>query len=455
MSRLLTIIRREYVQRVRSRFFVLATVLGPLAMLAFTVVPALIFNIDAGGPARIAIVDETGRVYDRVRDALLRDPDAADGADGSNGSATAPAAGAEGMPGARAAQASGRKAEAGYTLEQVAVAGRSVAEVQRDLNARVRRNELDAYVVLPRDFLATGKADYFARNLGDDRTVRQFKSRLSEAVSEQRLIDRGINVQFVHESTRQLTLTTRKAGAEGGAAAADGGSSFGLAFGIGFFIYITVLLYGQVILGAVVEEKTTRLTEMLFSSVRTFTLMMGKLLGVSLVALTQFSIWAGAFLLVTLYGASALAGSNIHLPQVAPSVIIYAVLFFVLGYFLYATIYLLLGAMVTTTQEGGQLSMPVVFMLAASLWLAVPVIRSPNSSFAKLVSLIPFSAPITMMARIVAEPPPFWQIALSLLIGFATVALLIWLTARVYRVGMLMYGKRASIPEVLRWVRQE
>ncbi len=454
MSKLLTIIRREYVQRVRSRFFVLATVLGPLAMLAFTVVPALIFKINAGGPVRIAIVDETGHMYERVQAALLRNPDAEEDAGEAAEQAATPAANAGRDPGARAPQSSGRSPEVSYTLEQVAPAGRAPAEVQRALNERVRRNELDAYVILPRDILATGKAEYYARNLGDVVTVRQFKSRLSEAVSEQRLIDRGINVQFVHDSTRELSLATRKAGAAG-AAASDGGGSFGLAFGIGFFIYITVLLYGQVILGAVVEEKATRLTEMLFSSVDTFTLMMGKLLGVSLVALTQFLIWAGAFLLVTLYGAGALAGSNVHLPHVAPAVVVYAVLFFVLGYFLYATIYLLLGAMVTTTQEGGQLSMPVVFMLAASLWLAVPVIRSPNSSFARLVSLIPFSAPITMMARIVAERPPLWEIALSLLIGFATVALLIWLTARVYRIGMLMYGKRASIPEMLRWIRQE
>jgi ABC-2 type transport system permease protein len=210
-----------------------------------------------------------------------------------------------------------------------------------------------------------------------------------------------------------------------------------------------------VILGAVVEEKATRLTELLFSSVQTFTLMMGKLLGVSLVALTQFAIWAAAFLLVTIYGAGALAASQIHLPPVAPSVVVYAVLFFLMGYFLYATIYLLIGAMVTTAQEGGQLSMPVVFMLAASLWLAVPVIRSPTSSFAQWVSLVPFSAPITMVARIVTEPPPAWQIALSLVIGFGTITLLIWLAARVYRVGMLMYGKRASIPEVLRWARMK
>ncbi|MFL6210602.1 MAG: ABC transporter permease [Pyrinomonadaceae bacterium] len=453
MTRLLAIIRREYVQRVRTRFFLLATVLGPLVMLGFTVVPALIFQINAGGATRVAIVDETGRMYERVRGALLRGADDEEaGADTSAKAANANDSIAEHAPDSRG-KVGQPPIEFDYIVEQVALSGRTPEAVKNELNERVRRNELDAYVVLPRDVLETGRAEYYARNLSDEFTVGQIKRRLGQAISEQRLLDRGVNLAFVHDSARAISLTTHKAGAAG--ASTEGRGSFGLAFGIGFFIYITTLLYGQVILGAVVEEKATRLTELLFSSVRPNTLMLGKLLGVSLVALTQFTIWAVAFLALTLYGAGALAAGNVHLPAVAPSLVVYAILFFLMGYFLYATIYLLVGAMVTTTQEGGQLSMPIVFMLAASLWLAVPVIRSPNSTFAKVVSMIPFSAPITMMARIVAEPPPAWQIALALLIGFGTVALLIWLAARVYRIGMLMYGKRASIPEMLRWARMK
>jgi len=449
MTKLLAIIKREYVQRVRSRMFLVATILGPLVMFSFTVVPALIFQINAGGAQRVAIVDETGRLYERVREVILRAEDE-DKADDEQSSVRTNEEMRNGNLKASARRPSSVDDESAYILEQVAPAGRALEDVKRELNERVRRNELDAYIILPRDILETGKAEYYARNLGDEDAVRRLQDRVSEAVSDERLAARGIDPQLVRASSQRIELTPQKAGAAG---AAGGRGGFGLAFGIGFLIYLTILLYGQVVLGAVVEEKATRLTEMLFSSVDTFKLMIGKLLGVSLVALTQFSIWALAFLLLTLYGASA-TGSSFHLPRIAPSVVAYACLFFMLGYFLYATIYLLVGAMVTTTQEGGQLSMPIVFMLVASLWLAVPVIRSPTSSLAVWLSLIPFSAPITMMARIVTEPPPAWQIALSLLIGFGTTALLIWLAARVYRVGMLMYGKRASIPEMLRWVRQ-
>jgi ABC-2 type transport system permease protein len=110
--------------------------------------------------------------------------------------------------------------------------------------------------------------------------------------------------------------------------------------------------------------------------------------------------------------------------------------------------------MVTTTQEGGQMAMPVIFLLMAGLYMAFPVIRSPNSSFAFWVSMFPFFSPITMIVRIVSQMPPFWQIALSLIIGYSTVVLLLWLASRIYRIGMLMYGKKATIPEVMRWVRQ-
>jgi len=129
-------------------------------------------------------------------------------------------------------------------------------------------------------------------------------------------------------------------------------------------------------------------------------------------------------------------------------------LFFLMGYFIYATLYALVGSMVTTSQEGGQLAMPIILLLVVGFYLAFPVIRSPNSPFAVWVSLVPFFAPITMLIRIVAAEPPAWQVAVSLCLGFATVAGMLWLAGRVYRVGMLMYGKRATIPEVLKWVRQ-
>jgi ABC-2 type transport system permease protein len=221
-------------------------------------------------------------------------------------------------------------------------------------------------------------------------------------------------------------------------------------------MYLTILMYGQMILGAVIEEKETRIAEILFSSVKPFTLMMGKLIGVSMLALTQLAIWGLAFAAFALYGVGVLAskGVPLHIPNVPLGHFAYFGLFFLLGYFMYSTIYALIGSMVTTAQEGGQLSMPVVLLPLIGFYLFLPVSRSPDSSFAFWVSMFPFFSPMTMLVRIVTQTPPLWQIVLSLFLGFGTVALVTWLAARIYRVGMLMAGKKATIPEVMRWVRQ-
>ena len=345
--------------------------------------------------------------------------------------------------------------EQGYAVEMVEADGRDIEEVKRRLNERVKRDELDGYLVIPPDVLTTGAAEFYARNTGDVFTNGQIADRLTKAVREQRMVERNINPAEMREITQPVRVKTKKVG-EGREDAEDTGQGFYLVFGVGFVIYLTILMYGQVILGAVIEEKETRIAEILFSSIRSFPLMMGKLIGVSLVALTQFAIWGLMFAAFALYGVAKLAeqGMAIPLPHVPASVFAYLVLFFLLGYFIYSTIYALVGSMVTTTQEGGQLAMPIILILVLGFYMAFPVIRAPNSPFAFWVSMVPFFAPITMLIRIVTQTPPFWQIALSLAIGFATVVLLLWLAARVYRVGMLMYGKRATIPEVLKWIRQ-
>src|SRR6185295_11961974 len=280
------------------------------------------------------------------------------------------------------------------------------------------------------------------------------QSAINRAAREQRLIDAKVDTKTRQDLLKPIQLQSIKSGT--GGQEADTSASFALVFAIGFIMYLAILMYGQIILGAVIEEKETRIAEILFSSVRPFTLMMGKLVGVSLVALTQLTIWGLAFSAFALYGAGVLAsrGISANIPNIPLSQYIYFGLFFLLGYFVYATIYALVGSMVTTAQEGGQLAVPIVLILVVSFYVFFPVSRAPDSTFSFWVSMIPLSAPIAMLVRIVTQTPPFWQIALSLLIGFGSVLAIMWVAARVYRVGMLMYGKRASIPEALRWARQ-
>jgi ABC-2 type transport system permease protein len=449
MNKLFAVIKREYLQRLRSRMFIITTILGPLMLIVFSVIPSLIFSIKAGGATKIAVVDQTGRLYERVRTSILKEETSNARDNTTSNDVVSRNMGPGAKNGVDAVKAATKIA---FQVEEVPGQG-DLATTMASLDQRVRNKELDGYIVLPGDVLEKGVVEFRARNLSDVFTREKLQDRVSRAVVEQRMIDANIAPELVRQKSEPIKLKSAQAGGEG---KEDKGGAFAVVFIFGFLIYLTILMYGQVVLGAVVEEKETRIAEILFSSVKSFTLLIGKLIGVSLVALTQLTIWGVAFGAFAIYGLGMLAaqGMEVSLPTLQPIMILWFVLYFLLGYFLYATIYALLGSMVTTSQEGGQLSLPIVFTLLAAFYMAFPVIRSPDSPFAFWVSMVPFFSPITMIVRLVTQPPPVWQILLSLAIGYTTVVLIMWLAARIYRIGMLMYGKKASIPEVVRWIRQ-
>ena len=438
MTKLLAIVKREYTQRVRSRMFIVTTVLLPVGIALFGVLPALVANIELGNPMRIVVMDSTGKLFGRLKSSLEDNKEAV----------VVP----EANPSKPPNQFDNKNPK--FFLEDAAVGGRSQNDVKSELERRLQAKQIDAFLILPADLLQTGKAQLYRRNTSDLFSTGQIQEALDKSVRELRLIEAHVDSKTMSELARPVIFETTRISGSG--SERDSGSGFALVFASGFLMYISVLLYGQVVLGAVIEEKETRIAEVLFSSVRPFTLMIGKLLGVSLVALTQLTIWGVAFGAFALYGVGILASRGIPatIPNIPISFYIYFALFFLSGYFVYSTLYALVGSLVTTAQEGGQVAMPIILMLVVSFYFFLPVSRAPDSRLSFWLSMIPFFAPVSMLVRIVTQTPPFWQIALSLLIGFVTATLLTWLASRIYRIGMLMYGKRPTIPEVIRWVRQ-
>ena len=438
MTKLLAIVKREYTQRVRSRMFIVTTVLLPVGIALFGVLPALVASIELGNPMRIVVMDSTGKLFGRLRSSLEDNKEAA----------VVP----EANPSTPPNQFDNKNPR--FFLEDAAVGGRSENDVKAELERRLQAKEIDAFLILPADLLQTGKAQLYRRNTSDLFSTRQIQEALDQSIRELRLIEAHVDSKTMSELARPVVFETTRISGSG--SERDSGSGFALVFASGFLMYISVLLYGQVVLGAVIEEKETRIAEVLFSSVRPFTLMIGKLLGVSLVALTQLTIWGVAFGAFALYGVGILASRGIPatIPNIPISFYVYFALFFLSGYFVYSTLYALVGSLVTTAQEGGQVAMPIILLLVVSFYFFLPVSRAPDSRLSFWLSMIPFFAPVSMLVRIVTQTPPFWQIALSLLIGFVTATLLTWLASRIYRIGMLMYGKRPTIPEVIRWVRQ-
>jgi ABC-2 type transport system permease protein len=221
-----------------------------------------------------------------------------------------------------------------------------------------------------------------------------------------------------------------------------------------------IVLYGQNILRGVLEEKTTRVAEVIVSSVSTDVLLAGKVIGVGAVGLLQQAVWMGSAwglyqFRVQIFSALGMpAMPNLPLPQVPPMLIVALVLFFILGYGLYAALFAAVGAMCSSQEDANQAAQPVIMLLVFSIIFAQPVMLNPTSRLAEIVSWIPFSAPVIMPMRMSAISIPWYELAGTLAGVAVTCALCVWLSARIYRVGLLMYGKRPTMRELARWIRQ-
>ena len=449
MKKFLAVVRHEYKKIVLKWSFIIATLLFPLFAAAFAVVPALIFSIK-GEATRIAIVDQSGKIAARVRDNLSDEKMKQKVEEAQKQSADDLTASQTDRM-----KKMSRQLGESFIFTDYNFVGKPLEQIRRELKAQVADDKIDAYLIIPLDYAAPdANFEFSSRKAGDLNANDALREAVNGAVRSQRLADANINETQLQNLSEDVNLSIKKVDEKGDEKDNDG--IVFAAFTVGFMIYISLLIYGQQILSAVVEEKETRIAEILFSSAKPFELMMGKLVGVCLAGLTQLAIWITSALILAGIGLSKLnaAGKNIAIPDISWLTVVYFFIFFLLGFFIYATIYALIGSMVTTVQEGGQFAMLPVFSLIVGFILSLTVIRDPNSPMAFWSSIAPFSAPIVMPVRILSEMPPFWQIGLAIAVNFVMIMFLVWLAARVYRVGMLMYGKRATIPEVWKWIRQ-
>jgi len=449
VRKFLAVVRHEYRKVVMKWTFLLGTLLFPVLGLGFAVIPAFIFSLK-GEPTRMVVVDRSGKIAPRLMANL-----SAESVQARMREAAQPAMKDISSTQDERMRRGAKQMSSSVLFVEYAAGGKSREQIRAELNLMAADNDIDAYLIVP-DNAADPDARYefLSRKAGDFVVSDMVKDALNEAVHSERLAEANIDETQLKAISQEVDLDTKSITQRG--EEKDSESLFIASLVIGMMIYITLTIYGQVIMGAVVEEKETRIAEILFSSAKPMELMFGKLVGVGLAGLTQLGIWVISltaivgFLSVQSGTAEMLSG----IPRVSPLMVVYFLLFFLVGYFIYASIFALIGASVTTPQEGGQLAFPAIMLLLVGFYFSFVVIRDPNSSMSFWVSIAPFFAPITMPVRILAETPPFWQILLALGLNLMAICGLVWLAARVYRVGMLMYGKRATIPEILRWVRQ-
>jgi ABC-2 type transport system permease protein len=230
-------------------------------------------------------------------------------------------------------------------------------------------------------------------------------------------------------------------------------SSTAVAFVLFFLMYMVVMLYGMNVARSIIEEKTSRVFEVLLATIRPEEMMAGKILGVGSVGLTQIAVWMLAAGLISATPiASTMANGDMSFSVTVPQVIFF-ILYFVFGFLLYSSMAAALGAMTNSEQELQQLNMFLVMPLAFCMVMIPVVINDPSSFWSRVVSLIPFCSPLLMNFRVSLHMPPPWELALSFVLMAITIYAVLWLASRIYRVGILMYGKKPSLTEVLRWLK--
>ncbi|MHB8838148.1 MAG: ABC transporter permease [Gemmatimonadaceae bacterium] len=427
MAKLWAVIKREFLERVRNKWFIVVTVFGPVFFGVIMVLPAYLSvrGMRDVKVADIRIIDATGTgLGDRVATRLNGGP----------------------MGDAAATQV------VVVTPNEVAAA-ESLAT--KDVMAKVRRG----YLVLDSLTIQEQKASYAGRNASSLNEMETIQSALRSALLGQRLEKEGLDPRRVEALTRiKVQMNAERITDKGRGGSGIGSAIFG--FLIAFLLYMMIVLYGQAILRGVLEEKTTRVAEVIVSSVSTDVLLAGKVIGVGAVGLLQQAIWLGSAVslyqfrepLFRLLGMPAMP--NLPLPQVPPMLVVALVLFFILGYGLYAALFAAVGAMCSSQEDANQAAQPVVMLLVFSIIFAQPVMLNPTSRLAEVVSWIPFSAPVIMPMRMSAIQVPWYELAATLTGVALTCALSIWVSARIYRVGLLMYGKRPSLRELARWIRK-
>ncbi len=418
MRQVWVVLRREYLERVKTKGFIFGTIAIPLLMIGLMAVNIFIAVQVASSDRELALVDFTGRIGEEV---------------------------------------AGRLGELGYDMELMD------REASLDeLDRRVIEDELEGYLVLDDLTLSEGVFSYRAKNSPGGTRVALFESAVNEIALDSYLatISTGEALRSLIEGGRlefESVLEVEDP------AEAEAARRSGIAFGFGgaMFLYITMLLYGAFVLRSVLDEKRNRVVEVVISSITPWRLLLGKVLGVGSMGLTQMGIWAACAGLLLLVAAPMIAPQipGADLARLAefvpgPGVLLLLTAFFLLGYFLYASLFAAVGAMCATEEEAGQAQFPIIMLLIVPFVLQSATLGGGSVKWMDWVALFPFFSPVMMFPRAVEGAVPWWMTGLSLVFMAAALVGTSWVAGRIYRVGILMQGKRPTLRELVRWVRE-
>lgn len=426
-QRVITVARREFLARVRSRWFLFSTLVVPVLFLGAMILPAVLVDRSIDDPKPILVFDDAGNgVADRLIESLR----------------------ASGIPAELLVDRGER--DTGGPLDLDSLRSRILAaEDSTDAEKSA------AWLYLPPDLVETGTAVFVEDRDTGPVLRRRISSSLQEVVTSERLAQAGVGAEAIEGVLRPTLVSVHPLSAEDGPA----GLRQALGFVFAMALYVMFIVYGQMIARGVLEEKTSDIVEILISSVRPWEMMLGKIVGIGGVGLTQVAIWGIVIAAAAVFGlasaAPALAQLGLDISGVAVpwDLIVWSVVYFVTGYLLYSGVFAAAGALVTSEQDVQQVLIPALMPIILPILILPAAMQTPDATWVVAMSLFPFFSPILMPMRIAASSVPVWQSALAIVLLLAATLALAWAAGRIYRVGILMKGKRPNLPELARWLR--
>ncbi|HHJ52010.1 MAG TPA: ABC transporter permease [Caldithrix abyssi] len=418
MNKIWTIIKREYKETVFKKSFIIMTVLTPLLMVGVSVLPALLMTVQSEDQVTIHVLDNSHRIYPRLGH-ILTDT-----------------------------LKNGQKRFKLIPLQAV----NNFEAFMKEEKQKIGKGEIYGLLFIPSDVMDNGTFEFYAKNVANVSINRSIRNAVNQLVTRYKIERSGLSPDLVKELTRQVEMKTVKITKEGLVKERGFVDEYFSTFVLVMILYMSLLLYGAAIMRSIVEEKSKRIVEVLLSQSNPFQLMAGKILGLGAVGITQYLIWISFGIGLIFFGGRIMPVSTKYF-NYSPEIFIYFVLFYILGYLIFSVLYAGVGALSNTDREAQQLSMPIILFLIVPIMFIGYIIQNPDTNLSIGLSLFPLFSPILMFARINLADPGMVQILASILILIVSIIVLIWVVAKIFRVGILMYGKRPSLPEIIRWLR--
>lgn len=436
MDKVFAVIRREFIERVRTKSFLIGTILVPLMMGVFGYLPQLLAKRETGTKRIIVLDAATGAIGDSVVAVLARD--------------------SIGLAETRRARFVVSRVPAGERLNVL----RDSVVTQIGLQ-NGPPGAPDGVLSLTDEAVETGRVNYLGSNVGSFRDMGAIEKLIGPTLRQERLLRKHADSSVIAAANVRFELVSSKV-TDGRITGESGEQTFFLAYTVNFMMYLVLLLYGIQVMSSVIEEKTNRIVEVLVSSMTPFQMLLGKVIGVGAVGLVQLGIWAGtAFFVSSMTGRNmapasvAVDGSaaSFSLPTISGGLVVVILVFFLLGYFLYSSLYAAIGAMCNSQQEAQQANTPVTMCIGIGMVSVFALMNDPSSGLARAFSFIPLFAPMVVPVRYALSPLPVAEVLASVAAMIVGILAVVAVAGRIYRVGILSYGKKPSLREVWRWVR--